>query len=124
MKTHEIAKALQILANALRRGPDQPIEDFARGARHRPGIKAGSVPAALSALVALADFDKAQWQAFIEEYKFPIDVRPRDASRDILGKLLKFLEENPEARRRLRNPPKERSDISPELVDALRHLLK
>lgn len=55
---------------------------------------------------------------------FPIDVRPRDASRDIIGKLLKFLEENPDARNRLNHAAqKGRSETSPELARALQLLL-
>jgi hypothetical protein len=125
MKTHEIAKVLSALAQGLRDAPDQSLDEFtSRTANPKPNP--ASIPTALSTLVALADFDKRQWQAFISEYEMPIQVRPRDASRDILGKVLKHLEQNPQARQRLRNAVthRPRTDISPELMSALQLLLK
>jgi hypothetical protein len=80
---------------------------------------------ALSTLVALSRFDKAQWLDIIQQYNFPIEVRPRDASRDILGKLLNHLEQDSESRQRLSvDAQKGRSDTSPELMKALQLLLK
>lgn len=125
MKTHKIAKILSDLAQALRTAPDQTLEELTSGGQHRLPLDPASIPVALSTLVALADVDKAQWQSLIQECRFPIDIRPRDASRDILGKLLKHLEQNPEARNRLTNAtPRGRSETSPELMRALQFLLK
>jgi hypothetical protein len=124
MRTHELAKALATLSNLLRNMPDQDLEGF-RLASRQPRPDASSVPVALSTLVALARFDKAQWLEIIRHYDFPIDIRPRDASRDILGKLLNHLEENSESRNRLSvDAQKSRSDTSPELMKALQLLLK
>lgn len=124
MKTHEFAEALNILSNLLRNMPDQDIENLKFNSR-RSKLDPASIPMALSTLVALARFDKAQWLRIIRQYDFPIDIRPRDASRDILGKLLNYLEQNPEARTRLSiDAQKTRSDTSPELMTALQLLLK
>jgi hypothetical protein len=124
MKTHELAKALTTLSNLLRSAPDQELDGVRLGLR-RPRPDAASIPMALSTLVALSRFDKAQWLEIIEQYKFPIDVRPRDASRDILGKLLNHLEQNPESRNRLTvDAQQNRSETSPELMKALQLLLK
>jgi hypothetical protein len=125
MKTHEIARTLSLLAQALKEAPDQTLNELVSG-NARPKPNPASIPTALSTLVALSDFDKKQWQSFIIEYGMPIQVRPRDASRDIIGKILKYLEQSPEARRRVQNAvtQRPRSDISPELMSALQLLLK
>lgn len=125
MTTHEVARILSALATALRKAPDQTLEELAAGSGPKRKVDANNIPVALSTLVALSDFDKAQWLSFISEYGFPIQVRPRDASRDILGKLLNFLERNPDARNKLAaSAQKERSQTSPELLRALQTLLK
>jgi len=79
----------------------------------------------LSTLVDLARIDKQQWLSFIEENHFPIEFRQRDAARDILGKLLAYLEENPDAREKLKAiATKKSGQASPELMKALAYLLK
>jgi hypothetical protein len=124
MKTHEFATALSTLARLLLNAPNQTLEEFATTGRSRRTIDSASVPVALSTLVALSEIDKRQWLELIREHSFPIDVRPRDASRDIMGKLLKYLEQNREARDRLtRAVQKSRSDTSPELMRAFKILL-
>jgi hypothetical protein len=125
MKTHDVASALELLARFLRQAPNEELSSTALGSLKRAKPDSASIPVALSTLVALSRVERQQWQAVIQEYGFPIVVRPRDASRDILGKLLNYLEQNPEAIKRLRlSPPSSRSDISPELMSALQHLLK
>jgi hypothetical protein len=125
MKTHDIAKILSSLANALRNAPNQTLDELASTPTRKPQPDVQSIPIALSTLIALSDFDKNQWLFLIKEYNFPIEVRPRDASRDVLGKILKHLEQNPEARSKLvQSSNKERSETSPELLRALQFLLK
>lgn len=125
MKTHDIAKVLSSLAQALKSAPNQTLDDLVSGATAKNSIASEDIPMALSTLVALAEFDKRQWQGLIEEYRMPIEIRPRDASRDILGKILKFLEQNPTARKNLtQSANKPRADTSPELMRALQFLLK
>lgn len=126
MMTHELAKQLTILAKALRQLPNMPLEDLGlASAPRRREVDQSSIPVALSTLVALNDIDKRQWISFIDENQFPIEIRARDASRDILGKLLRYLEQNPEARGRLTNAAqRERTSTAPELRRALDLLLK
>ena len=125
MKTHELARALTFLARALKKGPDidlRQMELFGHEGRtdRRPDIAVN-----ISTLVELSRIDKHCWRQFIEENQLPIEVRPRDASRDILGKLLKFLEKHPEARDRIRRQAThKRADASPELSKALSWLLE
>jgi hypothetical protein len=69
--------------------------------------------------------DKQQWLNFAREYHLPIETRPRDAARDILGKVLAYLESNPEARKELKEKATKRvSETSPELMRAFAFLLK
>jgi hypothetical protein len=125
MKTHELARYLRMLAKLLEESPDEQLESFNLGRGKRPPPDSANIPVALSTLVSLSEFDKTQWENLIKEFGFPISVRPRDASRDVLGKLLKFLEQNPDARRRVVFRAHEgRSQTSPELMRALDLLLK
>ncbi|MEQ8594706.1 MAG: hypothetical protein RIC04_13620 [Parvibaculum sp.] len=124
MKTHEIAKLLMSLARALQSAPNQTLDDLASGGRKRRAPDPDEIPVALGTLVALSDVDKNQWYKLIQENNFPIEIRPRDASRDVLGKLLRFLEQNPEARKKLTKSRVERSSTSPELARALQFLLR
>ena len=125
MRTHEAIKVLTALANALKNSSFETVEELTDGGSKKVPASAVDVPRALAMLVALSNFDKLQWAQIISEYEFPIDVRPRDASRDIMGKLLKYLEANPDARLKLaRTTGKSRSKTSPELTQALEILLK
>lgn len=124
MTTYDVARILTRLAHLLRAMPEQPFEELQDLTPRRREISSKHIPVALSTLVALSGFDKSQWTRFIQEYGFNIDVRPRDASRDILGKILKYLEDNPDARERLaRSSTRDRAGTSPELVRALQFLL-
>jgi hypothetical protein len=126
MKTHDLAKALIVLADVLRSAPNQPLEDLTHVTSHRRPPDPNNLPMALSTLVALSDYDKQQWINLTKEYEFPIEVGPRHSSRDVIGKLLKHLERDPEARKRLTSAAthRERGRTSPELVKALQLLLK
>jgi len=89
-------------------------------------IKDADIPAALYTLVKLNDVSKSQWLALMEEYNIDIgDIRPRDANRDIVGKILNYLASNPSARENLisKNSKKHVSE-STELANALNLLLK
>jgi hypothetical protein len=126
MKTHEIAKALAELAQALGRAPDIEIRQLlSQKSASRINPNPSDIPIALSALVALSRFDKDQWRAVIKEYSFPIEVRPTESNRDVLGKILRHLEKDPNARQKMKAAAqRSRSDVSPELMNALNFLLK
>jgi hypothetical protein len=125
MKTHEVARVLSLLAQTLRKGPNVTLEGLANLSTLSGKPKTSELPVALSALVALSKFSKPQWEAVIKEYKLPIQVRPTESTRDVVGKILRHLEQDAESRRRLRTAAqKARPDISPELMNALDFLLK
>lgn len=125
MNTHEFARSLNILARALRAGPKLELDRLNELIGYKSGTKLGSdeIRIGLDHLVALSRVDKKKWVELISEYNFPIKIRPRDASRDILGKLLRYLEKTPEARKLLRrSTPSDKA--SPELMKALASLLR
>jgi hypothetical protein len=125
MKSHDLAKALHTLAGLIERAPNVPLEQLTVGERTLSDSESGKIAVSLSTLVDLSRVDKQQWLAFIDELHFPIDVRARDAARDILGKLLNYLESNPTAREQLKTKAAAKgSRESPELMKALASLLK
>lgn len=130
MQTHELAEALKKLAVFLKRGPNIDINDLSLLlGMSSPILKSESrskddLPIALSALLKLSRVDKNDWIELIKELGLHIEVRPRDASRDILGKVLKVLESEPDARDRLqRRVRNKEAHGSPELARALSSLL-
>jgi len=125
MKSHQIAKELRTLADLLERGPDSTLEElFVSDQNPRP-VSSSHIAVNLSTLAELARIDKKQWLIFVREYHLPIETRPRDAARDILGKVLTYLDSNPEARRALKERATRRvSETSPELMRAFAFLLK
>lgn len=127
MKTHELARALEVLAKFLRSEPNVELQDLSQelGSNSNRVLHSEEIKIGLSHLVALSRVDKQQWISLIREHEFPVDIRPRDASRDILGKLLRYLEKNPNAREELmRKSPADSKETSPELMKALSSLLK
>lgn len=124
MKTHEFATALNMLSRLLKAGPDIELaelrpEDLSRRKSSQ------ELAVNLNTLISLSSVDKARWLDLIAEHKFPIDIRPRDGSRDVLGKLFSYLEDNPAAQERLKNTASRTNDKeSPELMKALSTLLK
>ena len=131
MRTHELAEALRVLSKLLKSGPNIDVADlggfpalpFLTVQRSAPK-SSGDLPLALSALVSLSSIDKKEWIALVRDLGLKVDIRPRDASRDIMGKVLRLLETEPEARAllssRVKNPT---SHASPELAKALSSLL-
>lgn len=132
MKTHELANALKTLASALKSGPDVDLHDLKGllnlGSGGTPYLSAptqsGDLPIALSALLSLSRIDKQEWIKLIKDLGLDIEIRPRDASRDIVGKVLRILEGDPDARMRLSRKVNSReTPSSPELARALSSLL-
>lgn len=122
MKTHDLAKALRSLALVLENGPNLQIDQVRVASE---GWNSTQLALNLSTLAELSRVDRRQWLDFVGELRFPISIRPRDASRDILGKVLKFLENNEAAREQLKSRVSSKgSEASPELMRAFSSLLK
>lgn len=135
MKAHELADALRALAATLKRGPNVEMNelDVLPGPKRKYSQPVPShsmsnlredLPLALALLFELSKFDKTQWVQLISEFSFDIEVGPRDSSRDLVGKVLRYLSERPEARNMLVRKVKSRETKgSPELARALSSLL-
>jgi hypothetical protein len=123
MKTHDVAKALTALAKVLRALPNQSIEDFGDMAKPRQEEQVSSIGFSLSTLAGFSKYEKSDWEKVIHEFNLPIQIRPRDAARDVMGKILSYLAENQKERERLARPVSGDSSDSSELSVALRFLL-
>ena len=125
MKSHQVAKVLRKLSEMLERAPDSDLDEMFVSNRKATPVSTSQIAVNLSTLAELARLDKQEWITFVREYNLPIEARPRDAARDILGKVLTYLESNPEARRALKERATKRvSETSPELMRAFAFLLK
>ena|ERR1700722_13989011 len=125
MKTHELAKALRILAVALDRAPNTDLNVLSISSGSSDNISMTQMAVNLATLTDLARIGKGQWIEFVRDNKMPIEFRPRDAARDILGKVLSYLESNADARRALKEKvTRPDSKTSPELMRAFAFLLK
>ncbi len=126
MKTHDLAKLLNALAEALRLGPNVELESLGQIlAGSQEAIARREMKVGITHLLALSKFDKAQWRTLIEEYKFPIEIKSTYSTRDVVGKVLGYLEKNEAARERLaKDSGAKASNASPELMRALESLLQ
>lgn len=101
-----------------------PLEGIANLTTLR-GNSSSELPVALSALVAVSNFKKSDWEAVIKEYRLPIEVRRAESTRDVLGKFVQHLAQDAKSRKRVKQAAQRaRPDISPELKNALDFLLK
>jgi hypothetical protein len=124
VKTHELANSLMILARLLKAGPDTELSEM-KFVDFKSFRSSQEIAVNLGTLIALSNIDKSRWTEFIQEYQFPIEIRARDGSRDVLGKLFSYLEENPDAQERIKSSAAKGSGkASPELMKALNTLLK
>jgi hypothetical protein len=125
VKTHELAAALRRLSDLLKAGPNVHLESLReRLAAPPPMTDSGGIAVNLATLSALSRVPKAQWASFVQEYGLPIRVDPRDSARNVLGKLMRYLERNPAAIDRITQRARHKArDASPELMKALSILL-
>lgn len=123
MKTHDMASALTEMAKALKAMPNIELHDALQPSGLQGSGKTAEIAVSLATLASLSSYGKNEWLNVIVEYELPISIRPRDAARDVLGKLLTYLEENKSAREKLTEDVKRRSKSSNEVSSALRFLL-
>ena len=114
MKTHELAKALTHLSRVLRAGPNVEFEELTNLSTYlsqpRPPRPNRETPdkrdeadkgTGLALLAEMASYGKQELLDLVDHLGIPIEVRKADAVRDILGKTLKFIQENPDFRERI-----------------------
>jgi hypothetical protein len=119
MKTHVLADALIQLGNILKQSPNTELADWPKnGGPDKQKLSVG-----LTLLLQLAKINKSEWLDFIKEHQFPVAVSTRDSSRNILGKLLKYLHDHPEAQSKIKISSDKSSGTSPELLRTLKALM-
>lgn len=129
LSTHEMADLLVMLARILRSMPEGPLEEELHRARFRDRERkfaAYSEPSALVALVGFSKFTKSDWVNFIHEMDLPINIDPKNASRDLMGKIVSYFADHPEGRARLKNMSRRggKGDASQALLDAFSVLMR
>lgn len=123
MKTHDLSKALTQLAKLLKSLPNQDIGDLGSTLSKSASGPSTDVGISLSALASLSKFNKSDWEKIAHEFELPVDLRPRDAARDVMGKILTYLAENDAERERVAMKARVATDEPSELSNALRFLL-
>jgi hypothetical protein len=123
MKTHDLAKALTQLGKLLRSLPNQELDDLDSTLKKSAASRSTDVGISLSALASLSKFSKSDWEKIAQDFDLPVDLRPRDAARDVMGKILTYLAENDAERERVAMKTRVASDEPSELSSALRFLL-
>jgi hypothetical protein len=118
-----------LLARMLKTSQNVELKDW-RGATKAGDTangdesKAADAGLALNVLLGLARYSKAQWRILIDGWGLDLDIRRSDSVRDVLGRLLNYLEEHPDAAKRIKDDStKKTTRASPELVKVLSILL-
>lgn len=117
MKTHELAKALTQLSRVLKAGPNIDFEELTNlstyltakkppRASQKRSVESGvsEKGAGLAVLAQMANYNKRDLIDLAKALEIPLEVRPADAVRDVLGKILKYINENPNVQERLASP--------------------
>lgn len=121
MKTHDLAKALQYLSKILRGLPNQELDGLGAALGGKPRQNVGI---SLSALAALSKYNKLDWEQIVRDFELPLEIRPRDGARDVMGKIITYLAENDAERERVaRKSSSGDSEQPSELSNALHFLL-
>jgi len=124
MKTHPLAKALRLLADILESHPNTEMSNLGKVIGLTNGLDKRRVAVNLKTLHSLSKIRKKEWMKLTEDYGFNIDIKPRDSSRNILGKLLNYLDANPNAIDTLKRKAQESSEGPSALNQALDILLE
>jgi hypothetical protein len=124
MKTHSAAKTLRMLANVLESLPNMELSKLANSLQNKDVDEAKQFTPSIMTLYALSKTSKQEWRKRIIEYGFPINISPRDSSRDIIGKLFKYLDNNPEAQNIMKTKVKDTKKEQSALDKALDILLE
>jgi hypothetical protein len=123
MKTHSLAKALRSLADLLEIGPNVELTNLRLGNDNISKLDEKQVAVNLKTLFSLSKISRKEWINLISGFGFTLDITPRDSSRNIIGKLLSYLDSNPEAVELLKKKSRENRTQPSALVEALDVLL-
>ncbi len=88
MKTHDVARALNTLARALRDLGNVTLDSITiqTDENFKPLTSLGAnAPAALLLLVRLAEYSKNEWRVLLKELDIDVPIKPTDFVRDVVG---------------------------------------
>lgn len=129
MKIRDAIKTLKLLISLLEafEPTHLSVEDiYKNNASNKKAKKMSDeqIMVNLNTLIKLSSLDKAQWIEFAKSNGIEVEIRQRDASRDVLDKILKYLDSNPLAKEKIEKGADATSSVhSPELTKALKILL-
>lgn len=111
MKTHELAKALTHLSRVLRAGPNVEFEELTNLSTYlsqpKPSRPSRDAPersdrsekgTGLALLAEMANYSKKELGDLIEMFGIPIEMKKTESVRDVLGRMLNYIKENPDFR--------------------------
>ena len=125
MRTHDMAKMLNELARILKSGQNVELKDIVINSKTTyKELNKEEIALNISTLLALSKIKKRTWVSFIEENRWPLEMQHRDSARNLIGKILKYLDGHPNALKKLKNEvASHRGQGSMELLNALSSLL-
>jgi hypothetical protein len=124
MKTHSLAKTLRTLADILESYPNTELSDMSSPFWISGSLNKKQVAVNLKTLHSLSKIKKKEWVELIRDYGFNIEIKLRDSSRNIIGKLLNYLDANPNAINTLKRKAQETREEPSALTQALDTLLE
>ena len=101
MKTSELAKGMKDLTAYLETLNDIDVKDLKKQTAKK--FETRDVAVNLYTLLQLSKIKKSEWLDLIKEFNFNIKLDYKASSRDIIGKILTYLEKNPEAQNTLKS---------------------
>lgn len=124
MKTHSLAKTLRTLADILESYPNAELSDMSSPFWISGALNKKQVAVNLKTLHSLSKIKKKEWVELIRDYGFNIEIKLRDSSRNIIGKLLNYIDANPNAINTLKRKAQETREEPSALTQALDTLLE
>ena len=121
MKTHELADSLITLAQVLKAGPNLVLPNWcAPPLSNNPEMDPSTAARNLSTLAALSQVTKEEWKELLAEWGLPVEVKASYSIRDLVGNVLKYLEENPDAVRKMhKGTARKNKKLASQLVEPL-----
>lgn len=113
MKAYDLARALNQLSRILRAGPNVDVDDIGNLSVHSTAVRparqrefnevkgVNEKGTALALLAEMAAYNKSELIDLANQLNIPVQVRSADAVRDILGKILRYIQDNPDFRHKL-----------------------
>ena len=124
MKIHELASALKKLANILESQENVELDQLNMRSQKKEKLNNKEIAVNVHTLAALSTLKRSEWIQFIYDSNIDLKINRRDSTRDIVGKLMKHLQDNPNAIKGIKNKAVTKDKQQSDLIQALDLLLK